>query len=301
MKTLVYFASGPCKAAYRNLEFDKIYLIDNCFQGKARNSEDCLANEKIVCLGMDCLKAVDYLRRMNVRIDCFVSLNEGLWEGGGSYAINSDMFLGYVMPLLKETYIHIMNKNYYTRVNNVSMDLPYDCTEINENDPRYIDPMTFTDYAGQQGNARTYLMKRNPLPIKNFVLNNSRIEIIHDSIWLHTTTLDLMLLKFSEPNMFEFFIKKDKVVFLADTSRSAHSNLMAAENVHQNIIKKTADILAYCETNQVARLGMLPLGGHNYPLFYELLKSQQSPYPSVVKMFHLNKLDYQWLMQQLSA
>ncbi len=36
-------------------------------------------------------------------IDCFVSLNEGLYEGGGSYANNSDLFLGCAMPLFKGT------------------------------------------------------------------------------------------------------------------------------------------------------------------------------------------------------
>ncbi len=49
--------------------------------------------------------------------------------------------------------------------------------------------------------------------------------------------------KFSEPNMFEFFLKKNKVLFLADTLRSAHSNLMPEQNDHQNIIQKTADTM----------------------------------------------------------
>jgi hypothetical protein len=107
MTTLVYFASGPYKIEYENLTYDQIYLIDNCFKS------EIFEIGKVKCIGMDCLKAVDYLKGKGVIIDCFVSLNEGLYEGGGSYAINSDMFLGYVMPIMRNEYYHIMNKNYY--------------------------------------------------------------------------------------------------------------------------------------------------------------------------------------------
>ena len=41
------------------------------------------------------------------------------------YPINSDMFIGYVMPILSDEYIHIMNKNYYGNQYHVTMDFPY--------------------------------------------------------------------------------------------------------------------------------------------------------------------------------
>lgn len=144
MKTLVYFASGPSREEYQALDFDKIYLIDNCFKNRNRYSSNVSSKRKTTCIGMDCLESIKFLKNENVQIDCFVSLNEGLYEGGGSYAINSDMFLGYAMPLLKEQYIHIMNKNYYHNQYHVSIDLPYTIEEIKENDDRYLSPFIFS-------------------------------------------------------------------------------------------------------------------------------------------------------------
>ena len=48
------------------------------------------------------------------------------------YPINSDMFLGYIMPILSDEYIHIMNKKYYGNHYHVTMDLPYQMTDIKE-------------------------------------------------------------------------------------------------------------------------------------------------------------------------
>ena len=81
MKTLAYFASGPIRKQYHNLNFDNIILIDNCFR-KLYDKTNVFKEGKITCIGMDCLEAINYLRKENVRIDYFVSLNEGLYEGG---------------------------------------------------------------------------------------------------------------------------------------------------------------------------------------------------------------------------
>src|SRR5438034_5417277 len=141
MKTLVYFASGQYKEEYQDLDFDRIYLVDNCFRNRQNYEGTFSTKGKVKCIGMDCLESIEFLKKEDVLIDCFVSLNEGLGEGGGSYAINSDMFLGYAMPLFKDKYIHIMNKNYYRYFpHKVSMDLPFAMEEIKENDKRYLSP-----------------------------------------------------------------------------------------------------------------------------------------------------------------
>ena len=134
MKILVYFASGPSRDEYQDLDFDKIFLIDKCFRNRKRYPHNLFSEGKITCIGLDCLESIEFLKNEKVQIDCFVSLNEGLYEGGGSYAINSDMFLGYAMPLFKDRYCHIMNKNYYHNMYHVTMNLPYDIEEIKEDE-----------------------------------------------------------------------------------------------------------------------------------------------------------------------
>ncbi len=301
MKTLVYFASGKIKETYKNLDFDQIILIDNCFEREvARLPQPFKRRGKITCIGMDCLESIALLKEMNVKIDCFVSLNEGLWEGGGSYAINSDMFLGYVMPLLKDEYIHIMNKDYYTNQFNVTMDLPYTFTELQENNPGYIDPLIFSEYKSQIGFAKTYLMKRKAIPVRNYSINNLKLEIIHDSLWSHTSSLDLIILRFSEPFMEDFFSKQDKVMLFGETFPAKYypSNSQS-ENTGQHTFRKISEILDYCVSKKVSTLGLLPLSSHHYFEFSELLKNHQSPFPETIKMFYLNKSGYQNLIQIL--
>ena len=160
MRTLVYFASGCYRQEYQELEFDKVYLIDNCFKMRQQKEPNFINIEKVTCIGMDSLQSVKFLKEENIKIDCFVSLNEGLYEGGGKYAINSDLFLGYVMPLLKDKYIHIMNKNYYNNIYHVTMDLPYNVEEIMEKDNRYLDPFIFSKDNYHYGHAKVYQMCR---------------------------------------------------------------------------------------------------------------------------------------------
>ena len=109
---------------------------------------------------MDCLESIEYLKNEKVQIDYFVALNEGLYEGGGSYAINSDMFLGYAMPLFKQRYIHIMNKDYYHNMYHVSMDLPYEIEEIKEDDDRYLNPYIFSKDDYHEGHAKVFQMDK---------------------------------------------------------------------------------------------------------------------------------------------
>ncbi|MBN2570581.1 MAG: hypothetical protein JXA68_00515 [Ignavibacteriales bacterium] len=271
MKTLVYFASGPIREEYKDIDFNKIYLIDNCFSH--RRSKNLLANGKIECIGMDCLESITLLKKENVQIDYFVSLNEGLYEGGGSYAINSDMFLGYVMPLLKERYIHIMNLTYYRNQYRVTMDLPYKIEEIKENDPRYLNPFIFSRYKFSYENAKVFEMrkiKEERIPVN--INSKINIQIIHESIWNYYEELDIIIISFSEQGQQDFFDKIPKTI---------------------NINRLNIDeVFIFCEKNRIKKLGFTPWGKGKYKSFLNKLKILKSDYPKEIYLFHLNKNDY---------
>lgn len=112
MKTLAYFASG-IEFDYKELEkiqFDKVILVDKNF---SFNSTVKVVNKKVVLLKMDAFEAVDYLKKEKIQLDAFISLNEGLCEGGGDYPLNGFYFLSYLTPILKDNYIHIYDPSYY--------------------------------------------------------------------------------------------------------------------------------------------------------------------------------------------
>jgi hypothetical protein len=274
MKTLVYFASGRMRKEYKDLDFDKIYLVDNCFKIRQQNTRKEYFRGKIICLGMDCLVSIACLKNENVQIDYFVCLNEGLWEGGGSYAINSDMFLGYAMPLLKDNYVHIMNRDYYYNEEfRITMDWPYEMEEMPENDDRFISPFVFSNYDYHEGHAKVYQMRRFEKTVKDIQINPSiKLQILHDSIWNDYNSLDACGISFSNQGQRDFFFKKEKVF---------------------NIYGKDVDeILDYCEKNSVRRIGLTPFGEASYNIFLRKLKAFKSAYPKEINLYHLNKNDY---------
>jgi len=272
MKTLVYFASGPYSSEYQKLDFDRIFLIDNCFRNSRENHKSITNKGKITCIGMDCLKAVEYLINENIKIDCFVSLNEGLYEGGGSYAINSDFFLGFVMPLLNDRYTHIMNKDYYHDMHNVSMDLPFNMKEISENEEGFISPFVFSQAHYHKKHAKVYQMTRIFSTLKPFFNPRLKISISHDSIWNHHDNLDLIALSISKQGQGEFFKSLPKTININSTP--------------------VDEIFSYCLLNKIEKIGFTPWGKGHYRSFINQLKDLKDNYPKEIFLFHLNKDDY---------
>lgn len=271
-RTLVYFASGPYKNVYEFLPYDQVYLVDYCFAGNRNHHNQVSKSVKVFCIGMDSLLAVDYLKKSKVKIDCFVALNEGLYEGGGHYAINSDMFLGYVMPILKDKYIHIVNKNYYGNQYHVSMDLSYQMTAINEGDLDYIDPFLFSNDEYHKGFAKVYRMEKLTSEQDLNINPNIKISIIQDSIWSHSDELDLMAMSITSQGQGDFFLGLNKVISTRDY------------NIDQ--------ILDFCVQNKIERIGFTPWAKNNYSSFIDQIKNHTKEYPKKISLFHLNRRDY---------
>lgn len=284
LKTLVYFASGPSKDVYESLAFDRIYLVDYCFIGKGdRNNRFSNPNiqvsqsGKVICLGMDCLQAVNYLNRQNVKIDAFVALNEGLYEGGGKYAVNSDMFLGYAIPILREEYIHLVNRNYYGNNYHVTMDLPYLKTEICEGDQDYLDPFIFSDDGYHIGNAKVFRMKKQAA-VEYFNINPSfQFSIIHDSIWNYTNELDLLVTSLKPQGQGNFFDRLNNVVSLRELTLT--------------------EILDHCVQNKIERIGFTPWAKGKYSSFIDHIKKYSKENPKSISLFHLNRNDFKYLRE----
>ena len=279
-KTLVYFASGPYEKKYEFLPYDRVYLVDYCF---ARNNNHSIEGSchnirvsksgKVICLAMDCLQAIDYLKKIKVKIDLIVLMGEGLYEGGGRYAINSDMFIGYVMPILSDEYIHIMNKNYYLQHHfHVTMDLPYLMTEIIEGDRDYLDPCLFSDDIYHKGHAKVYRMKKQT-SVEYLNINPIiQVLIIHDSIWNYNNELDALAISITPQGQGDFFKGLSKVISIREISME--------------------QILDYCVKEKVESIGLTPWAHGKYSSFIDQISSYSKEYPKRISLFHLNRNDF---------
>jgi len=279
MKNLVYFASGKYKKEYQNLPVDKVYLIDSIF--RKLNPSIIFSIGKVTCIGMDALKSISYLKEKQVKIDFFVSLNEGLYEGGGSYAINSDMFLGYTMPLLKDKYIHIMNKSYYNNQYNVSMDLPFKKKELFKGDKKFIDPTLFSNDQYHKENAKVFQMSKINNSLSVSLNSNIRLIVDHESIWNYYDNLGLVILSLFPQGQGDFFKKFNKII---DINKTTYNS-----------------VLELCIKNKIPNIGFTPWLKGNYTELFDVLNNYNKEFPKNITLFHLNKSDYANLKKELNT
>ena len=279
-RSLVYYASGTyVNEKYLDLPYENIFLVDSSFE---RNKH---ISNKIFCLNLDCFEAVYLFKQVNVKIDCFVGLNEGLYEGGGNYPINSDSFLGYCYPILSDKYIHIACKGYYSENRFVHLrkhflDLPFDEIKVIKKDSSdYISPKIFSSLGKE---ASVTLLKNKSNREHKIQMNNLIIHVKHDSIWSFSDQLDAFFVRFDNSYQKNIIEKIETNVFPIEN-----------DGVYQSNYKKynIDEIIDLCISNKWHRIGLVPTGS-NYIEMIELIAKKHNNYPKEIFFFHLNKNDF---------
>ena len=273
MKTLVYFASGKYKEHYQELPFENIYLIDRCFSRNYDNKPEIECIGKVKCVGMDCLHSINYLKSEEIKIDYFVVLNEGLYEGGGQYALNSDMFLGYLMPILNNSYYHLMNPSYYSGNYKTGMDLPFKKVEIKESSSKYLPYYLFSQDEYHKGRVKIFLMSKKRKEIPRDLCENIKISVIHDSIWCDYDALDGVFVSIKDQGQGDFFYQLPKTHCI-------------------NLSTEITDILNVCYEQRLLKVGITPWKFGNYKLTIKALREWNKDFPKEINFYHLNKKDF---------
>ena len=152
---------------------------------------------------------------MEIKIHSFVGLNEGLYEGGGKYPINSDSFLGYCFPLFNDRILHIGCKDYYhgtefAHLRQHFLDLPFqEKLELTSDSQDYISPSVFSNL-GQ----RATLIALNKKVKRKHKISSSLIDIYveHNSVWSAEDELDAIFTRFDtefQKTMIQKFNRND--------------------------------------------------------------------------------------------
>lgn len=287
-RTLLYLASGDYHSDYESLPFDKVILVDhtaNQYKGSIPQ------NSKVAYWQMDALESVDAIASQNLQIDCIVSVNEGLWEGGGTYPIFSEFLLGYLSPYLSDYLLVVTNLNYYgaagikTRV--AKMDWGFrKVKRLVETDVDYINPGLFsieqrilgrhhhTDY------GHVYLLCRTKTVLRGEI-GSIKLSVHHGSIWEDQNQLDCIGLSFPcagipqnrslSSRQVHFFYNREKVLPIRGLTMS--------------------EILTYCQEKGIQRIGLMPWMNGNYSNALEDLKSYKGK-ELEVHLYHLNARDF---------
>ncbi len=253
-----------------------------------------IVEDGIICLGMDCIQAVQLLKNIDWKIDCFVSINEGLYEGGGYYAINSGMFLGFAFSILSDTFIHIGYKEYYSgqeyyHLRKHWLDIPFkEKTILKATDPRYISPGIFTDNKKYADNAEVTLLSKKSTKQHSIVKNGKKFTVKHSSIWNEVGSLDASFVRFENKR------QKDIILKAQQSTKSADLNIypIQAKNKSERYTTYNLDaILALSESNKWEHIGLVP-SQNNYMKLIEIVSDSNTEFPMHITIYHLNKEDF---------
>lgn len=296
-KVLLYLASGSYVDMYENLEYDLQIYVDRLSDLKKTFPD---ANKKILFIGKDALCAIDELKKENIKIDTLVSLNEGLYGGGGNYPIFSGFLMGYLAPLLKDEITLIYNPSYYASELSTPMaKLDWGFAKVKRieaDEADYIDPVIFSAELreGRKSCKAQVLRMKKIRNTQTFQLKNAatKIRLIHGSIWEDEEILDLIGLNLlseypihpycgKHSTVASFFESKSKVLNIRDTSFDS--------------------ILNIAQTKGLKHIGVCPWLNKDYSSIIERLNEAGGYLPDMISFYHLNKKDFNQLYIYLNS
>ncbi|WP_210487325.1 hypothetical protein [Rufibacter aurantiacus] len=275
-RNLVYYASGrEVRDAYFALPFDHVVLVDYCFQ-KTFNIK-----KNVITIGLTALQATAVFKEAGIRFDAFVCINEGLWEGGGSYPINGNWSMGTILPVLKEKYLHISCPKYYGHRRWKKMfNLPHQAVLLDDKAEGYINPTVFSDYHHNGNGFCVWQVTKQPGSPASFLAGNRKVTVQRKNIWDDYDVLNSLLVRCSPHEARNL----QKVAPKA-------SPLMKTDSNEQ--------ILSYCTLHRIEKLGLTPWRGGQYNSFINFLKANETrfPYPKEVYFYHLHQNDFKQLYE----
>jgi hypothetical protein len=287
-KSLVYYASGRVvKKAYYDLPYDHIVLVDYNFRSTFA------VRGKVIIVGMTALQATAAFIKAGVKFDAFVCINEGLSEGGGYYPINGNWSMGTILPVLKDTYLHIACPGYYgrTRWREKLFNLPHQATLLDATCPNYVDPSIFSAYSSYGDKAGVWCVTKQPGKAVSFKAGNRKITLQRKNIWDDYEMLDQLMVRCTP--------QEARNLNQLGQKAKAHwrTNYEYRKCDYESNFEQ---ILHYCNLHSIKKLGLTPWLGGNYNRFIDYLKANEArcPYPQELYFYHLHHNDYQQLYQQ---
>jgi hypothetical protein len=283
--TLLYLASGPYRPIYEELPFDNVILVDRSI----RKNDEVPAGSKVTLISGDALPGIRRLKQeKELKINCLVSVNEGLYGGGGDYPIFSDFLLGYLSPLLADELLVITDIDFLKAAKIAKkikkMDWGFNKIRIGSNHPRYIDPKNFTTYGGEErpNYGDVFLLTRINGRIPLLLNEKLPVELMHGSIWEHEQSLDLLGINL-RPR------ENENARYPITRFFQSHNKVY---NIHGKPIE---EILAYAEEWKVEQLGLTPWMKGDYGHVIEFLRNYQPKYLKKISFCHLRRNDFRML------
>lgn len=273
-RNFLYLASGTVRereTTYLNLPYDNIFLVDKMFNCSQ------IINDKLYCIKSDVTEAVETFRQVGIKMDFYSSIQEGLSEGGSDYPLNTNAWYGFVLPILKEQYIHLLHSS---QTRNLKR-LPFmEHTRISLGHPDYINPKLLTI---NPQNAELWMCGSCSGKRHEIIFKSLQINIIHRSIWEDIDELDLVFARLNE-NMKKKLVRPEKIIHFGTHWKDDEA-----------YISQCNQLLELCNQKEAKTIGMIPFGWGDYKGFMQWLESAKFEHTTEIRLYHLVKNDFKLL------
>ena len=297
-RTLLYLASGAYSSEYEKLPYEKVILIDKSIPQSFAQAVNT-TSQKVEIINSDALEGIKQLKDRNITIDCLVSLNEGLQEGGGEYPIFSEFLLGYLSPILAKEILVILDLDYYKPIHIKSkvkrMNWGYQLMEkLEPKDQDYIPPAIFseskrkTQSTDKYNFGQVFLLKKES-KLTHGTIGKTKVVVKQTSIFENYQLLDAAGICYPKPcdNAYR------KYYGTVSNFLYSHDKVFSIRN------KSFQEILKYCQNHKIEKLGIVPWLNHEYRKVIELLEKYNSGFPSSIHFYHLHREDFKVLYDYL--
>lgn len=295
--TLLYLASGPYCPDYENLPFDLLIFVDKDLEVGTSFPNN---HPRVRFIGKDALEAMDDLYQEGITIDCLVSLNEGLDDGGGIYPMLSGFLIGYLVPLLQDTFTLITDFSHYQepyRTPMSKLDWPVKKPKVLKLGMNgYLNPQQFsysqrcTPYPNF---GKVYRMQKIGVSTSlNIGYSDIKITIKHGSIWEDEPILELIGIN---------LISDYKLIGDGGQNAQNPKEFFKAKPKVYNLNGRTfREVIDFCELHEFTHIGLCPWKNGDYAEVIEYLNSQQLSTTRSITFYHLNKNDFKELYRHTS-
>jgi len=301
MKRLLYLASGAYESAYQELPFDRLYFVD---ANRKLKESFRFASKHHRFLASDALLAVDYLIRKQLKIDCLVVVNEGLFEGSGHYPMFSDFLMGYLSPILKDDFLLITDLHPYRTTSYKALTKLDWGVQIKEElfpgHPNYIAPSIFTQQNTNNTDfGQVFSMKKIKKQIPLAEVNTTvKVSITHGSIWEDAEDLDFIGLN----------LKSAMALSSPPSNKSKTTSAFFLTNPKVRDIRgfSLEEVLKQALEQTASTIGLVPWGCSDYSVILPFLSQLENSSIKEIRFYHLNANDFSaiyegyadWIMQR---
>ena len=280
-KNLLYLASGEIVPEYMNLELRKLIFVD-------RTKEQINFNDpRFEFLHGDALTAADELISRNIKIHYLVSLNEGIWGGGGNYPVLSDFLIGYLSPILADELILICDPSYYKQLGmNLHLQWGFECSRVEASDPAFIQPVIFSNGrrdSGDENYGRVFRLKRNRIKKTYAFQSGTNFNVVYGSVWDEAKNLDLIGIN---------LLSKHRIRIYNRPFNSTIDEFFIGKGVYNLHNKSINEVIEFARLNGRKHLGLGAWMNGKYAEVFNYLKENKPEGIESLTFFHLRKRDF---------